>query len=181
MLILRAVMKIWRGKATMGGWGDGSHETYIDDAFDVHSEDDVYDSHYLGSIHSSDDEEEVLRVPSRPRYPEFNPEKDMSDPHFCLHQNFMDFDTYKDPVKNYSIKSKHPLKFKHSDSKSVQVVCQTGCPWNIWGAPTNDGKAIQTRSCSLKHGGLPQLSKELQKITIGLFQGGKHGESDILP
>ncbi|CAI0446074.1 unnamed protein product [Linum tenue] len=136
----------------------GSHEICIDDAFDVHSEDDVYDSDYLGSI-NSDDEEEVQRVPSHPRYPEFNSEKDMSDPHFCLHQIFKDFDTFKEAVKSYSINSKQPLKFNHSDSKRVQVVCQTGCPWNIWVAPTDDGKAVQKRSCCLKHEGCIMIFK----------------------
>ncbi|CAL1376914.1 unnamed protein product [Linum trigynum] len=83
----------------------------------------------------------------------------MSDPHFCLHQIFRDFDTFKDAVKSYSINSKQPLKFKHSDSKIVQVVCQTGCPWNIWVAPTDDGKAVQIRSCCLKHEGCIMMFK----------------------
>ncbi|CAI0457434.1 unnamed protein product [Linum tenue] len=130
----------------------GNHKIFIDDAFEGSFEDDQYDSDYLGSVHSDDDEEEQ-RVPTRPRYPEFNPEKDMSDPQFCLHQVFRDFDTFKDAIKNYSINSKQPLKFKHSDKSRVQVVCQQGCPWNIWVGPTDDGKAVQIRTCRLQHEG----------------------------
>ncbi|CAI0399739.1 unnamed protein product [Linum tenue] len=128
----------------------GSHDMYIDDVFEVPEEDEAYDSDYLGNIHSGE-EGEQQRVPTRSRYPEFNPEKDMNDPQFCLHQIFRDKDTFKDDVKNYSINSKQPLKFKHSDSKRVQVVYQPGCPWNIWVAPTD--KAVQIRSCCLRHEG----------------------------
>ncbi|CAI0559759.1 unnamed protein product [Linum tenue] len=138
----------WQSSDGVGG----NHDMYIDDVFEVPEEDEAYDSDYLGSVHS-DEEDELQRVPTRPRYPEFNPEKDMNDPQFCLHQIFRDKDTFKDAVKKYSINSKQPLKFKHSDSKRVQVVCQPGCPWNIWVAPTNDGKAVQIRSCCLRHEG----------------------------
>ncbi|CAL1387504.1 unnamed protein product [Linum trigynum] len=147
--------------------GDGdNHHIFIDDAFDGDTEDVVYDSDYLGSVHSDD---EAQRVPNRSRYPEFNPEKDMSDPQFCLHQVFRDFDTFKDAIKNYSINSKQPLKFQHSDKKRVQVVCQTGCPWNIWVAPTDDGKAVQIRSCFLQHEGCIMVFKDKGKGSQASF------------
>ncbi|CAN1141720.1 hypothetical protein LINPERPRIM_LOCUS25647 [Linum perenne] len=76
-------------------------------------------------------------------------QKEMEDPHFEKGQEFTDFSTFKRAVKNYSIRSKRQIRFKRSDKKRVQVVCQTGCPWNLWCAPTSNG--VQITSCCLRH------------------------------
>ncbi|CAN1330889.1 hypothetical protein LINPERPRIM_LOCUS35131 [Linum perenne] len=75
----------------------------------------------------------------------------MDNPTFSMGQKFADFDTFKKAVRSYSIVSKRPLKFKRSDKRRVQVVCQPGCKWNIWCAKTNEG--VQIKTCDLKHEG----------------------------
>ncbi|CAN0884799.1 hypothetical protein LINGRAHAP2_LOCUS14945, partial [Linum grandiflorum] len=111
----------------------------------VDVENDCGDSEALKSIYSSDEEDNV----HRPRYPQFNAERDMEDPHFEKDQEFTDFTTFKKAVKNYSINSRRQVRFRQSDRKRVQVVCQDGCPWNLWCAPTANG--VQITSCCLTH------------------------------
>ncbi|CAN1281750.1 hypothetical protein LINPERPRIM_LOCUS17838 [Linum perenne] len=117
----------------------------IDTNIGVDVESDCGDSEELKSICSSDEEEVVKRR----GFPQFNAERDMEDPHFEKGQEFADVATFKKAVKNYSIKNKREIKFKRSDSKRVQVVCRTNCPWNLWCVPTSNG--VQITSCYLTH------------------------------
>ncbi|CAN1225614.1 hypothetical protein LINPERPRIM_LOCUS2523 [Linum perenne] len=118
---------------------------HIDTHVGVDVESECGDSEELNSIYSSDEEGNIERC----RFPQFNAERDMEDPHFEKGQEFADFATFKNAVKNYSIKSRRPIKFRRSDRKRVQIVCQTRCPWNLWCVPTSNG--VQITSCCLTH------------------------------
>ncbi|CAN1798505.1 hypothetical protein LINPERHAP1_LOCUS21739, partial [Linum perenne] len=80
----------------------------IDTNVGVHVEKDCGDSEELKSIYSSDEEGDI----ERQRFPQFYAERDTEDPHFEKGQEFIDFSTFKRAVKNYSIKSKHQIRFK---------------------------------------------------------------------
>ncbi|CAN1178443.1 hypothetical protein LINPERHAP2_LOCUS33666 [Linum perenne] len=69
-------------------------------------ESDRGDSEELKNFYSSEEKGDI----ERRRFPQFNVEKDMEDPHFEKGQEFADFSTFKRAVKNYSIKSKRQIK-----------------------------------------------------------------------
>ncbi|CAN1796960.1 hypothetical protein LINPERHAP1_LOCUS21090 [Linum perenne] len=142
----------------------GSRHEYmnIDVEVPVEFDSDFGDSDYLESIHSSDEEERDGSSRVRLRYPEFNSQRDMDNPRFCVGLKYADFKDFKDVVKIWSINNKKPIKFAHSDARRVQVVCKTrhqnGCPWNIWVANTAEKKDVQIRACELKHEGCAPMS-----------------------
>ncbi|CAN1122891.1 hypothetical protein LINPERHAP2_LOCUS1566 [Linum perenne] len=121
------------------------YTNYVGDADSdyIESDDD------LESIYSTDEEGKK----EQPKFKQFDGVMEMNNPKFCKGQLFPDFKTFKEAVKNYSIVNMQPIKFKHSDSIRVQVVCRPPCKFNIWAAKSNDGNAIQIRSCELKHEG----------------------------
>ncbi|CAL1368229.1 unnamed protein product [Linum trigynum] len=136
------------------GSGGFNHNFPIDDIVVADADSDCGDSDYLGSVHSSDDEGN-----SRKRFEKFNPARDMEDPHFSDGQIFRDFKTFKEAIRAYPIKNKFPLRFVHSDTQRVQVLCDKNCRWNIWVSPTKDKKAVQIKSVELQHDGCVLLSR----------------------
>ncbi|CAN1159641.1 hypothetical protein LINPERPRIM_LOCUS22180 [Linum perenne] len=109
---------------------------------------DCGDSDELESVYSSDEDGEV----ERRRYPQFHADTEMDNPSFCVEQIFSDFTTLKNAIKNYSLNNHRPLRFKHSDPKRLEVVCQTGCPWRIWASKRQDGR-VQIKKATLDHSG----------------------------
>ncbi|CAN1248762.1 hypothetical protein LINPERPRIM_LOCUS6866 [Linum perenne] len=69
---------------------------HIDTQVGVDVESECGDSEELNSIYSSDEEGNIEHC----RFPQFNAEKDMEDPHFEKGQEFADCATFKNAVKN---------------------------------------------------------------------------------
>ncbi|CAN1120663.1 hypothetical protein LINPERHAP2_LOCUS335 [Linum perenne] len=128
--------------------GQRSQDLHIDNDVGHEYNSEYEDSDELESIYSSDEDGQV----ERRRYPEFQAAKEMDNPSFCVEQTFSDFATLKKAIKNYSLINHRPLRFKHSDPKRLQVVCQTGCPWRIWASKRQDGR-VQIKKAELEHSG----------------------------
>ncbi|CAN1794656.1 hypothetical protein LINPERHAP1_LOCUS20376 [Linum perenne] len=120
----------------------------IDKEVDSDINSDCADSDELESIYSSDENGEV----ERQRYPEFHADKELDNPSFYVNLIFPGFDILKTAIKNYSLNNKKPLRFKHSDPKRLEAVCQVGCPWRIWASRRQDGR-VQIKKASLIHSG----------------------------
>ncbi|CAN1761710.1 hypothetical protein LINPERHAP1_LOCUS7996 [Linum perenne] len=129
---------------------DGQHveDLHIDAEIAEEYTSDCGDSDELESVYSSDEDGEV----ERRRYPQFHADTEMDNPSFCVEQIFSDFTTLKNAIKNYSLNNHRPLRFKHSDPKRLEVVCQTGCPWRIWASKRQDGR-VQIKKATLDHSG----------------------------
>lgn len=122
---------------------------------DVHEEEEEPNSDYgesdscLHSASSTDDED---AGPSKPKYPEFQEEIDMKDPHFAVGMKFSSFKQFKEAVRNYGIKHRYVMNFRPSNKKRCKAICKKGCPFYLWAAPMiKDKDTIQIKSGILKH------------------------------
>ncbi|KAH7837497.1 hypothetical protein Vadar_014550 [Vaccinium darrowii] len=108
--------------------------------------DDMLDSEGIDNTeellsHSSslDSDDDTVRTTKKKKYPIFNENVDMLNPVFSIEMEFKTHAIFRDAIKEHSIKMGKKIKFKKSDTKNVQAVCQgrkgkKGCPWFIYGA-----------------------------------------------
>ncbi|CAL1388474.1 unnamed protein product [Linum trigynum] len=135
--------------------GANNENLIIDNVIGEDCVTDCGDSDYLGSIHSSDDEDGSTRR----RFPEFNLARDMENPQFFLGQVFSDLKIFREAIRSYSIKNKFPLRFVHSDRGRVQVCCDKNCKWDIWVSSSPEKKSVVVKSYNGIHDGCVLLSR----------------------
>ncbi|KAI8549150.1 hypothetical protein RHMOL_Rhmol06G0004200 [Rhododendron molle] len=85
------------------------------------------------SFSASSDEEGGYRKKGR-KYIVFNEKTDMANPRFMADMEFETHEVLRDAIKEHSVKMGKMVKFKKCDRQKVKAVCQTGCPWEIYGS-----------------------------------------------
>ncbi|KAI8571636.1 hypothetical protein RHMOL_Rhmol01G0135200 [Rhododendron molle] len=113
--------KSTHGGDNMAPIDDGSDDT---EELDTPSESDTDDD--LASKGKKKKKKNVL----------FNEKTDMLNPVFCPGMEFKTHAIFRDAVKEHGVKLGRIIKFKQSDTKKVQAVCEgrKDCPWFIYGA-----------------------------------------------
>lgn len=116
---------------------------------DLDDEGDYGDSDNLQSASSTDEED---LAPPKCRYPEFNGDVDMENPHFRIGMKFRDFKQFKEAVRNYGIKNRYVMNFRPNTKKKCKAYCKKGCPFYLWASPmVRDKATVQIKTGVLEH------------------------------
>ncbi|CAI9117268.1 OLC1v1018623C1 [Oldenlandia corymbosa var. corymbosa] len=124
------------------GVGTGSGENESDD--DCGSCDDL---HSIGGSDEDDDSE-----CHEQKDLVFDPEKDMGNPKFQLHQQFATKWILLAALRQHGIKDRRKINFQKNDMKFVRGYCEN-CNWEVYGVKVDDEKdpTFQIRTVNTKH------------------------------
>lgn len=78
-------------------------------------------------------------MPAKPSYAEFSEEPDMANPEFVIRMKFREFKQFKETVKNYGIKHRYVMNFKHNTKSKCKAYCKRGCPFYFVGSSNDKG------------------------------------------
>ncbi|WCJ39720.1 hypothetical protein M5689_020686 [Euphorbia peplus] len=116
------------------------------------------DTDYASSdeLHTGSESDEE----TRPRFSEFNMERDFYDPSFQLGMLFGNFKEFKTAVKNWSIKNRFPVKFETNDTLRCIPICpndstEQPCKFRINASKVNrkdpNDPTVQIKALNMKH------------------------------
>lgn len=126
----------------------------------IGNEVDEFDSDYHGSeelrsLDSSSDGEES----SKPRYPNFIPERDMQDPHFKIGMRFSSAREFKDAVNEYSLKHRKVIRYYTNEKWRVRAMCVGHCEWMIYASKVQGEDTLQVKTFNDHHSNCRLVTK----------------------
>lgn len=76
----------------------------------------------------------------------------MKNPQFKVGMKFRSFKQFKKAVKNYGIRNRYAMNFKHNSKKRFKAFCKRRCPFYLWASPmVKDGSIVQIKTRKLEH------------------------------
>ncbi|CAL8994396.1 unnamed protein product [Prunus brigantina] len=90
-----------------------------------------------------------------PKFDDFRPDTDLSNPIFKLGLRFPNVYVFRKAVRNYSVFNRRKIKFSKNDKDKVKAVCdgiKNGkCPWFVYASAVNGSSMVQIKSYEEEH------------------------------
>ena len=123
---------------------------YVTDLSTEHVDSDEYDSDYICS-ESSEDEDEPTKVRGDRRCYKFNEDVDMRDPKFVISIMFPTRESFNRALKEYSIVKHRSKKLVKNGKGRVRVKCSDGCSWTVYASIKSNDFSFEVNTLNAEH------------------------------